>query len=1196
MSNRRKLLIIIAAILAALFLFTTLILPGIVRDKVVSSLETATSRKAELAGVALNPFTLSAELRGFRLCERDRATTFASFSSARVAVSPALLFRQALVVSSVTVRAPYLHLERTAPNRYNFSELLARKEPPKKDAKPFLFSINNIEIAHGSLDFMDRAVATPTGHTVRNLELAVPFVSNVPYLADRYVAPRISALVNGTPLAASGKLKPLSSAIEASLHLSLQGIDLPYYLAYLPKEIPLRVASGRLTTSLDLAYRVSAANKPDLTLKGDLALDKLSVTEKSGAPLFNLGRGAIRINEAALFARSFDLARLTVVDPEIFLDRAANGRWNLQRLAPEQSAAQSSSPKTLEESAEKGLPAAKEKTVKPRINLAALQITGGRFHFADRLPAGSFRTDLEGIDLNVRGFSTDAGRRATWTTALRSKRGESLGGSGELAMEPLAVTARVTLEKIMLAPAYPYLAAYLANPVSGTVDASATLAYSPAENLVLSDLTLTGHALAAHFGDKDGINLNTLTVSGVNLDLAKRRAGVERVEIAGGSCKVSRMPDGTISATRIVVPAKPKAAAPPPSSAQPFSYRVAKVSASGLTLGFRDLTRSDPPAFTLSRVAFALSEITGPRTSVMPYSLQAVYGKNGRVKSAGTVTPQPFKLKGKVEVRRIPLRDFEAYLPDDLNLFVADGSLDSRMSISLAKGSSGMTGTFAGNLGIRSFYCLDTVENEDLLKWESLQLDEASGAISPFTLSIRQVALSNPYARVVINKDGSLNLQNLKGTKEAPAAAPTGATPAAEATPPASPAPAAPAPAQRKIKVDTITVQDGTLSFDDRHLPTTFATTFFNLGGRVTGISTDERQQADVDLRGNLENHSPLRITGTLNPLWSEPFVDLKVSFTDIELSPFTPYSGTYLGYTVDKGKLFLDLKYRIEKKTLNSENRLFFDQFTLGERVESEKATSLPVRLALALLKDRKGEIHLDLPVTGRTDDPKFSVWGVVLQMLKNLLVKAATSPFSLLASAFGGGDDFSVVTFPPGSARLETTEQEKLARLAKALEDRPALKLEISGYVDRERDSEGYRQEQLLRKLKTEKFLALSKARKNQPGQTPDTVEVLPAEQTALLKAVYAKEKFPKPRTALGFVKDLPDQEMRKLILTNTPVGDAQLQALAREREEAVRSFLLQQKLPAARLFQKSADIYKPAEKEGVGNSRVEFGAGAS
>ena len=143
-----------------------------------------------------------------------------------------------------------------------------------------------------------------------------------------------------------------------------------------------------------------------------------------------------------------------------------------------------------------------------------------------------------------------------------------------------------------------------------------------------------------------------------------------------------------------------------------------------------------------------------------------------------------------------------------------------------------------------------------------------------------------------------------------------------------------------------------------------------------------------------------MQITGKLNPLRDDLFVDLKISFQDIDLSPITPYSGTYLGYTVDKGKLFLDLKYLIDKKQLSSENRIFIDQFTFGKKVESDKATNLPVRLAVALLKDRKGEIHLNLPVTGRTDDPKFSIWGLVGQVLKNLLVKAATSPFALLSS----------------------------------------------------------------------------------------------------------------------------------------------------------------------------------------------------
>lgn len=309
-----------------------------------------------------------------------------------------------------------------------------------------------------------------------------------------------------------------------------------------------------------------------------------------------------------------------------------------------------------------------------------------------------------------------------------------------------------------------------------------------------------------------------------------------------------------------------------------------------------------------------------------------------------------------------------------------------------------------------------------------------------------------------------------------------------------------------------------------------------------------------------------------------------------------TPYSGTFLGYVIDKGKLFLDLKYHIENKELKSENKVFLDQFTFGKKVESEQATNLPVRLAVALLKDRKGEIHLDLPVTGRTDDPKFSVWGVILQILKNLLVKAATSPLALLQSVFGGKEDFSAIHFTAGSSQLTEGEKDKIRKLAQALNDRPGLKLEVSGYVDRERDPEGFRNELLTKKMKNEKFLALVKEKKGLEGESVDTMTILPPEYSLYLKAVYKKEKFPKPRNVLGLVKDIPDSEMKKLILANTVVGDEQLKILARERTTAVRTALVVDgKFSPERIFEKSSDIYKSPAKEGEAGSRVEFGVAA-
>ena len=169
------------------------------------------------------------------------------------------------------------------------------------------------------------------------------------------------------------------------------------------------------------------------------------------------------------------------------------------------------------------------------------------------------------------------------------------------------------------------------------------------------------------------------------------------------------------------------------------------------------------------------------------------------------------------------------------------------------------------------------------------------------------------------------------------------------------------------------------------------------IGGRVTGLSSEETKMADVEMRGKLDNYAPLEITGKVNPLRDDLFLDLTISFKDMDLSPLTPYSGRYLGYVIEKGKLALNLHYLIEKKKLDSQNKILLDQFTLGNQVDSPDATKLPVRLAIALLKNRRGEIDLDIPVSGQIDDPKFSIGRIIIKILLNLLVKAATSPFAL-------------------------------------------------------------------------------------------------------------------------------------------------------------------------------------------------------
>jgi hypothetical protein len=268
----------------------------------------------------------------------------------------------------------------------------------------------------------------------------------------------------------------------------------------------------------------------------------------------------------------------------------------------------------------------------------------------------------------------------------------------------------------------------------------------------------------------------------------------------------------------------------------------------------------------------------------------------------------------------------------------------------------------------------------------------------------------------------------------------------------------------------------------------------------------------------------------------------------------------------------------------------IFLDQFTLGDRVESRTATKLPVKLAIALLKDRNGEIKLDIPVSGSLDDPKFSIWGIILQIIVNLITKAAASPFALLGAIFGGGEELSYLEFDYGLATISEPNLKKIDTLIKALSERPALKLDIEGHVDLEKDREGLKQFLFQRKLKAEKLKEIVK--KNQPAVPVDEVQIDPKEHEKYLKLAYKEEKFPKPKNILGMTKDIPGPEMEKLILTHIEIKESDLRALANLRAMNVRGAILKPgKIESERVFILEPKSLSAEKKEKLKDSRVVF-----
>ncbi len=1177
----------IAALILLLLLAGTAALfgPNLLRQLAQDWVREETGRTLELGKVNVNLLALSVEIHDVTLTETAQATPFVRWKRLYVALSPRSLWHWAPVIRELQLDQPVMRIERQTEGRFNFSDLFDREEgdgpAPDQTRDSVHFSLNNLVIHDGKIDFIDQALAKPVVHRVEALELAVPFFGNLPYLADRYVAPLLNATVNGTPFELKGELKPFADTQEYLLKLKFDGIDLPRYLSYLPAKLPLKVESGLLDIDLDLTCRVSAAAKPQLDLAGRFDLSVLDLREPDGRPLLFVPLLEGRLAPSQPLDLQFHLAALFINNPQGWVDRNPAGEWNIMRLAGvgQADAAPAS-----------GTPAEPSPL---QLRIDQLKLQKGRLELRDALPAGRFDTILGNINLVADGFTLAQGTPFKLAMNLATGRQERLGISGQVIARPFTLDLAIEAAGVPMAAYQPYYHTEVAAAINGELDVSSRLRVKPGQPLLLSELRLALRNLDLPLPGDEGFSLASAVVEGGSFNLAANRLEITDLALNDADLRFSRNKGGHWSFLDRNYPLLAKLAAPSATPVQPdserpaFSYRIGRVALGNARISFRDELPAEPAHLSIHNLGMTVHELAAPEQVPAGFDIHGVLAQRGALQASGVFNPTGPEINATIRLQHVALKDFAPYVQERYRLVLVDGTLDAKLVAAAVKQKAGWRGRFSGDLGVSRFYCLDAAHREDLLRWDRLQVSGLDARLEPLSLQVAAVAIDNYYARVLLDEQARLNLADVFVRSAAPDKTGKSAAKQVALAPGQS---ASPAP---EIRIGKITLQDGTVNFTDRHMPRTFSVEMLQLGGRIEGLSSRPGARAEVDLRGRLRNESPLTVAGTFNPLAEPLFLDLKLDFKNIELSPLSPYSGTYIGYLIDKGKLNVALRYLVENGKLDSSNQIFLDQLTFGDAVESDRATSLPVRLAVALLKDRRGEIHLDIPVSGNLDDPQFSVWRIIWQIIRNLLVKAVTSPFALLGALAGTGEDFNSIAFPPGSATLTAAEQSKLTKIADALRERSELKIEVKGYIDPQLDPEGYRLELLQEKIRREKQIELRKQLGDAAPAEAAAVTVAPEEYSEYLWRVYKAADFPKPRNFFFMTKHLPDAEMEKLLLANTRVGTDELTRLAQARASSVVKALVETGgISRERIFLVTGDVTAPPATEGATRSRVEFG----
>ena len=799
------------------------------------------------------------------------------------------------------------------------------------------------------------------------------------------------------------------------------------------------------------------------------------------------------------------------------------------------------------------------------LRIDRIKLADGYLHFADVRPSEPIEFLYDSMNLELKNLSTLPDDNADMTLVAAGPEGGRIDWTGTLSIVPIASEGTLKVTDGKMKVWWPYVRDALPLVLEdGVLNFSTDYKLNLAKEteMVLSNASASIAPFKLNAPDGRPLaRLERLDVSNTTVDLAKQQVVVGKINSKNLETWATREADGQLDwqklfASQPASRAKPKANDPvtveapkpgPVAPSKPWQVLLKDVELRDYRVHLADKEPKTPVALEVGPLNLNLKNFDSLNQSPFNLKLDTGIGKQGKLTASGDVNLNPVSAKLKVTTKDIDLRVAQAYIDPFIRLELRSGMLDSDLAVDL-KRIDPLTFTVQGNVQIAQLHTLDTMKSRDFLKWQRLELEKLNYQHGD-SLSIAKVNFAQPYVRFMINDDRTTNIDDLLIPQPAGSASKSNAKPAAGKEKPLG------------IHVGGIAINDGSANFADFSLTPNFATAIQQLNGQIGTIDSRQAKPASVNVAGKVDRYAPVTIKGSVNPFDPMASLDIATSFKRVELTTLTPYSGKFAGYRIRKGRLNLDLHYLITKGQLKAENKLVVEQLQLGEKVDSPDAVDLPIKLAIALLKDTDGKISIELPVTGDLNNPQFSVMPIVWQTLRNLVLRAAQAPFKFIGGLISGGgaEDLGTVSFAPGSSELSADAQKALTNLAAALKERPALRLEIEGTAAQSSDGPFIAKERLEREFQYNYYKILQRRGDKVPAQA-SLLNVPDDEKGPLLEGIYrTRLKQQPPAEWAKLSRDERAQKMSDALIDFWSKSEVLLRQLGQERASSIKDFLV-------------------------------------
>jgi len=795
----------------------------------------------------------------------------------------------------------------------------------------------------------------------------------------------------------------------------------------------------------------------------------VALLDGDGERFISFERLQLNLSLATLWQPGIVLDELSVRGLGVDVRRFADGSFNFSDLlASEDSGAETASEDTAP---------------LPAITIHRVAFGAHHLRFSDATRTPVFDSAVADIDLRASELSTVRSPAGDYRFSLHTPENGQLDWRGELSLAGAYSRGRLTLAEVDLRPVHRYFAQDLAFALDGArldISGQYSADWSGQPLLRLEQGTLRLHGVSLNPLDTaalpdTALGLRALALTGISIDSAAQTVGIEDIHLEAPAV-AGFSDEGTHSL--LVMLGVPLAAedergevpAPPPTgpatqdAADPWQLSVAQLRLTEGRLHWRSpYTR--PALSRIAPVDAQISDLSWPPQNPSALTLALGLNSESTLNLEGTLHPGDGNGTLDLGITGLALPMFDPAVALASNASLDSGILNTQLRVELdafaPQRISADSRIDALEVGIRGL-------RDNALGWQSLRIEGSDINLASREADIGAIALDGYHGRVHILEDGRINVQLALNSESAE---PRAETPEDETVP--GPA-AAPEETEGehlggwRVRSAGLALSDMRIDFRDDSMPLPFDTQIGEISGSLGALDSRASTRTPLRISGKADGYAPVSLEGELAPLAEQSALDLGLSFSGLDIARFSPYSVTYAGRRIDAGTLNLDVRYQLEGNALQGDNHAVISQMRLGEKVESEGAIDLPLELALALLTDARGVIDLDIPVSGDVDNPSFSLGKVIGGALRNLITKAVTAPFRLLAGLVGSDRDLQHIGFAAGSAELGEEARQTLATLADALAQRPQLRMLATGQVLPEADLPPLRLAQLEQQLR--------------------------------------------------------------------------------------------------------------------------------